>query len=64
MADMTPRLMNVEDAARYAGLSRSELYRLMKDDRVASVKVGGRRRFLREDLDALVDRMVAGAKSA
>ncbi len=48
------RAYRVNDASRTYSLSRATLYRLIKDQKLRAVKVGGRRLILREDLEALV----------
>lgn len=49
-----PIALRIGDAERYAGLSKTTLYALMKKGMLASNKVGARRLILRESLDALI----------
>jgi excisionase family DNA binding protein len=44
----------VDDASKASGLGRSKLYEEIKEGRLRSVKVGGRRLILHEDLEALL----------
>lgn len=44
----------VDAASVMAGISRSRLYELMKDGQLRSVKRGGRRLILRNDLEAFL----------
>lgn len=48
--------MSVSEAVRYTGLSRSTLYRLMKDGTLESVKIRRRRLIRRDALNALIGR--------
>ncbi len=45
---------NVEDAADYAGIKRTSIYRFLRERQLRDVKIGGRRVILREDLDKLL----------
>ncbi len=49
-----PFALRVDAACAYIGLSRTSLYALIRQQKLRSVRVGGRRLFLREDLEALV----------
>ena len=53
----TPLAFNVRGAVQYTGMSRSKLYESIADGQLQSAKVGGRRRFLRVDLDKFVHRL-------
>jgi excisionase family DNA binding protein len=48
------RAPRVNDAAFTYGLSRSSLYKLMSEGKLASVKVAGRRLIPRESMEALL----------
>ncbi len=52
--DENRRALSIEEAARTCGLSRSTLYRLLKDKKLATVKVGSRRLVRPEAIDALL----------
>ncbi len=45
----------IREACEYVGLGRSTLYEMLQAEKLRSVKIGGRRLILREDLDALLD---------
>lgn len=47
--------LSVEEAARALNLSRATIYRLIKDKRLETVKVGSRRLVRPQALDALLD---------
>lgn len=52
---MTPAaLVTVEEACRLLSVSRSMLYKLVKQGEIELIKVGGRTRFRRTDLETLV----------
>jgi excisionase family DNA binding protein len=46
--------LRVLDAADYLGVGKTTLYELARDGHVTTIKLGGRRLFLRESLDKLV----------
>jgi excisionase family DNA binding protein len=46
----------INEAAAFSGLSRSTLYKLLSDEKLRAVKVGGRRLILREDLIGLLQK--------
>jgi excisionase family DNA binding protein len=46
--------LRVNDAVAASGLSRSTLYKLITEGKLATVKVAGRRLILMEDLQALL----------
>lgn len=46
--------LTVRDAGSYLGLSRSKLYELIGEGKLASRKIGARRLVLRESLDKLL----------
>ena len=52
--DMGAEMMDVMQAAEYLRLSSSTLYKLSSRGKLAVVKLGGRVRFRRADLDAYV----------
>lgn len=47
---------SVVDAAQYLGVSRSQVYRLLADGSLDSLKIGTRRLIRRDALDALLER--------
>ena len=54
----TPMAMSPRDAARAIGISRSSLYRLMKQGRIRTVKLGRRTLVPTSELSALIDKKV------
>jgi len=44
----------IDEAEDVSGLGRSSIYELISDGRLSSVKIGGRRLILHEDLEALL----------
>jgi excisionase family DNA binding protein len=56
MNELTPVAYSVPRAAQLTGLSRSQLYELMKRRELAYVKVGRRRLIAHDDLQALISR--------
>ena len=57
MISAPPLLMSAPEAAEYLGVSRTRLFELQADGTMPGVKVGGRRYWRRQDLDAFVDRL-------
>jgi excisionase family DNA binding protein len=53
------RVLSIQEAARTCGLSRATLYRLLKDGKLTTVKIGGRRLVPVGAIDALLN---GGAK--
>jgi excisionase family DNA binding protein len=56
MHEITPVAHPVPRAAQLTGLSRSQLYELMKRRELAFVKVGRRRLITHDDLQSLINR--------
>ncbi|WP_297734492.1 excisionase family DNA-binding protein [uncultured Maricaulis sp.] len=54
---------SVLDAAQYLGVSRSQVYRLLADGSLDSLKIGSRRLIRRDAMDALLERSVAPSQS-
>lgn len=52
---LSPALLDVRDAARYLGVSRTLLYSLLSSGALPSVKVGQRRLVRRADLERFVE---------
>lgn len=50
-----PLLLTVQDAAKYIGIGRTTLYRLMQEGAIASVRVGASRRIPLSSAHAFVD---------
>lgn len=48
---IAPAALTTDDAARYIGQGRTTLYRLIKEGRLRSKKIGRKRIILRDDLD-------------
>jgi excisionase family DNA binding protein len=51
---MSPDQIATSSPGCYAGLGRSLIYRLIREEKIQTVKIGGRRLVLRESLDALL----------
>lgn len=51
---INPAALSVPEAARYTGLSRSSLYRLIGSGELISLKVSGRRLIRRDALEKLL----------
>ncbi|MGJ3232178.1 MAG: helix-turn-helix domain-containing protein [Oceanicaulis sp.] len=49
------RAFSVMEAAQYLGVSRSQVYRLLADGSLKSLKIGARRLVRRDALDALLE---------
>ena len=49
-------MLSVNEAARVLGVERSTLYRLLRAGELQAVRVGKRRKFRPEDLDAYLER--------
>ncbi|WP_233245805.1 helix-turn-helix domain-containing protein [Marinicauda salina] len=54
--------MSINQAAAYAGLSRSTIYRLMQRGELQTLKIGSRRLVRKADVDALLERAVDRSK--
>lgn len=54
--------MSINQAAAYAGLSRSTIYRLMQRGELQTLKIGSRRLVRRADIDALLESAVDRSK--
>ena len=52
---MEARAFSVMEAAQYLGVSRSQVYRLLADGSLKSLKIGARRLVRRDALDALLE---------
>ena len=55
MTTALPPSLRADDAARYIGISRTVLYELFKSGEIEAIAIGGRRLFIRESLDRLVE---------
>lgn len=51
----SPKWFSIKEAAEYLSISEPTLYRWMQDGRITYRKVGDSTRFLRADLDAVVE---------
>ena len=57
--DTFKRGFNMAEACAYiGGISRPQMYRLMGSEELRSYLIGNRRYFLREELDAFLERQV------
>lgn len=56
------RLLCPAEAAKFLGLSRATLYRLMADHLITYSQIEGRRRFRQRDLDAFVEQRLVEAR--
>jgi excisionase family DNA binding protein len=55
------RGLNMEEACEYVGgISRNGMYRLLGEKLLRSYLIGNRRYFLREELDAFLERQMDG----
>ena len=53
------RGLNMEEACEYiGGISRNGMYRLMEEKLLRSYLIGNRRYFLRDELDAFLERQM------
>lgn len=50
-----PIALRIPDAAAVSGLSRTTLYELMAEGKLAGIKAGGRRLILRRDLESYLE---------
>jgi len=48
-------LLSVNELATYLGVTRSTVYRLVREGELQSVKVGRRKKFRPEDIDAYLE---------
>ncbi len=53
------RWYTIKDAASYLGVSEQTIYRWMREGAISFHKIGDSTRFLREDLDGVVDKHVS-----
>lgn len=60
-ADFAPAAFNVDEASRYLGISRANLYMLFKSGELRPAKVGGRTLVRRVDADALLERSLVAS---
>jgi len=59
MTQQEKRGFNTQDAMEYlGGISRNGLQQLIKDKVLRSYRIGSRRYFLREELDAFIERQI------
>lgn len=54
-----PHAFTVWDACQFTGLCRTRLYQLVQTGALKSFKVGGRRMFMRHDLEAFLNAAAA-----
>ena len=52
------KVLTTKEAYEYLKVSRTTLYRLVRDGRVKSFHVGRNRRFRQEDLDAYIEQQL------
>lgn len=58
-----PAALSVNEAARYIGISRANLYRLFQSGELTPTRIGGRTLVRRVDADALLEKSVGAAES-
>lgn len=63
MGGPAPRLLDVEDAARYLGVARKTLYKWVEGGQVPFIRIGRLVRFRRVDLEAWVDGQARGPQT-
>jgi len=51
---MEKRLLTVKEACEYLGISKTTLYKLIKEGKLKPVKLGKITRFEKEDIDRLI----------
>jgi excisionase family DNA binding protein len=61
---MKGNLLSVEEAAQRLGLSLWTVYRLARDGSLGSVRIGRRRLFAEQDLEAFVEATRARARGS
>jgi excisionase family DNA binding protein len=49
-----PRAYSIREAARMCGVSRATLYRLLKDGKITTIKIGTRRLIRDDQINALL----------
>jgi excisionase family DNA binding protein len=49
-----PRAYSIREAAHLCGLSRATLYRLLKEGKITSIKIGSRRLIRDDQINALL----------
>ena len=64
MEKPAPLLYDADSAAELLGVSRSTIYKLIRQGRLKGVHIGKARRFSRQELDALVATLEAAAVEA
>jgi excisionase family DNA binding protein len=52
----SPQIMTIEETAKYLRIHRSTIYRLIKKNKIPSIKVGGRWRFRKDKIDSWLSR--------
>lgn len=57
---ITPRLLGINDAATYFGVSRSKIRTMLAGGELPTVRIGGRVLVDRYDLDHIIDTAKAG----
>jgi excisionase family DNA binding protein len=55
VSSASPQWFSIKEAAEYLSISEPTLYRWMQDGKITFRKVGDSTRFLKEDLDAVVE---------
>jgi excisionase family DNA binding protein len=56
-AEDAPLLLTVDDVARLLNIGRTQVYALVRDGELESVKIGRSRRFLPEQVDAYIRKL-------
>ena len=52
-----PRLLSPTEVAEYLGIGKSTAYSLGIFDRIPSIRIGGREKFDRNDVDLWIDKL-------
>ncbi len=58
-----PAALNINDATKYIGISRANLYRVLESGKLRPLNIGGRTLLRRTDLDALLENAAASLEA-
>jgi excisionase family DNA binding protein len=59
VVEVQPALLSVEEAARYLSIGRSEIFKMLREGRIRSIKRGRRRLVPKSELDKFIREEVA-----
>ena len=62
-AERVPDLMNMNEAAKYLGISINTLYNWVSDEKIAVTKVGGKNKFRKAELDQYIENQTKKPKT-